>query len=451
MASFDDPPMGVATDVGFTRDANGNPIINPDNVIAAKTPIGFPPEPSQESIDMGLTTNVNDMSPEYSPTREEAQAQLAQGEQLRRQHVPPETMNGQGGPDTPVEYQGSLSDPYGAFLGGMASAPHTPYAGGLQSLGDMFGGGAKMYQAQLADMRSGLNGRKGNTPLFVDVPDGQGGYRRAIYRMTPEGSEELNLPDGAIPLKPNQFQDFGGSVGVYGYGQSHPTNVVPKTLAPGETPTVRGQQALETGRGKTQAEIENAYPVAFGTIKSGDSETSKMLKWTDDAIRLSKEGNGGGWASLLQLLPESDAMDLSNKVGVLRDSIAANNLVAIKAEGGAFGALSDRELRLLGRKFGDLSTQQKPVELQKTLGEIKELLATGNRRRIDTFNLTYENVPNFQKYGSQYNDSGNLINIQGPWVQNGTPGVVDDTTFDGFTNKQKQDYISEMTRLGIEL
>jgi hypothetical protein len=102
---------------------------------------------------------------------------------------------------------------------------------------------------------------------------------------------------------------------------------------------------------------------ATRTIQSVDELMGKVNRWTT------------GMGSLLANIPETDATDFASELDTLKANIAFNELTAMREAsktGGALGAVSDAEMRLLQSALGSLNPRQSPENIKAQLQKIKE-------------------------------------------------------------------------------
>lgn len=85
-----------------------------------------------------------------------------------------------------------------------------------------------------------------------------------------------------------------------------------------------------------------------------------------------------GYGSLLDFLPESDALDFKGRVDTLKGSIAFGELQAMRnasKTGGALGQVAVQELKLLESALGSLNTRQSRKSFIENLDKIEKSIA----------------------------------------------------------------------------
>jgi hypothetical protein len=90
----------------------------------------------------------------------------------------------------------------------------------------------------------------------------------------------------------------------------------------------------------------------------------------NEAARLVGAGTAGFGSGPLSLIRGTSASNLEAKLDTLRANLSFDTLAAMRAAsptGGALGAISDTELRLLGSTVASLNTAQSPAALRAGL------------------------------------------------------------------------------------
>jgi len=140
----------------------------------------------------------------------------------------------------------------------------------------------------------------------------------------------------------------------------------------------------------------NNYDKTQAGIDAGVEGMSKTISLIDE---LKKDTNGysTGWGSLLSVIPETDAGDWAAK----RDTIVSrltletvSELKALSATGSTgFGALSEKEMKVLQDKLGSLDSSQSEPEIIKVLDSIQSDLKTS----ITRMNAAKQNEQNWMR------------------------------------------------------
>lgn len=120
-------------------------------------------------------------------------------------------------------------------------------------------------------------------------------------------------------------------------------------------------------RAVAQQDSTNAYSDERNarTLGAVDALMGKVSRWTT------------GMGSMLSGIPETDARNFAAELDTLKANIAFNELAQMRAAsktGGALGAVSDKEMRLLESSLAALDTGQDPAQFRTQLARIKDSL-----------------------------------------------------------------------------
>lgn len=147
-----------------------------------------------------------------------------------------------------------------------------------------------------------------------------------------------------------------------------------------ETEQAGRKKAMEQGmEGALNAPISDVEKFLRGDKSGTPYEAEKVQNALDSVNDLSGRVNGwttGTGGALGRAIPfvGNAAKDFEADVKKLAGQIASNELVKMKAQGGTFGALSEKELGLLESALGSLQTSQTPENFKKNLNIVKEKL-----------------------------------------------------------------------------
>lgn len=131
--------------------------------------------------------------------------------------------------------------------------------------------------------------------------------------------------------------------------------------------------------GKVQGKFVGAFPKLEAGLQAWDRQADLTTKIIDRSIQ-SIEKNGryvAGVGAPLSMLPETEARKLRNDLETIKANIGFDKLQAMREAsptGGALGAVSDMENRLLQAVQGALDQSGDPKALSDNLANIKQML-----------------------------------------------------------------------------
>lgn len=99
-----------------------------------------------------------------------------------------------------------------------------------------------------------------------------------------------------------------------------------------------------------------------------------------------------GWQTLFPTMPGSKAADAESQLDTLKSKVAFGTLQAMRdasKTGGALGAVSEKELKLLESNIDALSTAQSPEQFRKSLEAIVKYSEDAKGRARGAFNMTH--------------------------------------------------------------
>jgi NACalpha-BTF3-like transcription factor len=166
------------------------------------------------------------------------------------------------------------------------------------------------------------------------------------------------------------------------------------------------------GATKPQSEKErSAQEKRDLSARDAKINTDSVLEVLDSAI----EGIGlttTGFGSILKVVPGTAAGDLEGDLDTITANLAFKALADMRKAsptGGALGAISERELTLLGATIRSIKQKQSPEKLRENLNSIKTLFENAKQRidvadsfrrqGIDPNNLTEEQLNTQQETG----------------------------------------------------
>lgn len=253
------------------------------------------------------------------------------------------------------------------------------------------------FQADLAASKPVVVGRS-----LVDPRTGKALYEApATAADAPASVQEWNTFKAMPPTeqeryllmkRANPYINLGGSMAQPSQTAPGTLNAeIPKTLAPEQAPDLKGKQTEATERAKASVEKETLRPKAQSALRSFEGKADVVMGSIDKALEQIGTWTAGA-GSLLASVPASGARDLSNTLDTIRANIGFDTLEQMRLNsptGGALGAISDTETRLLQAVQGALDQGQSPDQLKANLTQIKDLYRRLRSERNEAFNRDF--------------------------------------------------------------
>ena len=269
-------------------------------------------------------------------------------------------------------------------------------------------------QAELGQMPAGpAEGKVVNNRLVDPIT----GEVRGDYSdpTKPPGYEQITLADGEyeyIPGQPESLRKLGdspakssggGGAGEYGlapiYGRDANGNRVliqankaggvrQADLPEGVTLEDDYSRAFDRTSG-TEAAKKAAYESTAGqALTAFEVKTDELLLQIDDAVEKTTKGNTG---FLGQFIAAGDLDGVLSSIGA---KAMLSELVAIKAQGGTLGALSDSEGKALRDAAVNVARSQSEEQLDRNLKAYRLQVENSRMRLKQAFEDEYVNGPN---------------------------------------------------------
>jgi hypothetical protein len=160
--------------------------------------------------------------------------------------------------------------------------------------------------------------------------------------------------------------------------------------------------------GKGAAETEMYQTTAGMGVLAAEEGFNRVSKQIDDAIAMSDGANTG------LIMGNAPAPNLQGLLDTLGANTAFESLVALKAQGGTLGALSDAELSLLMSKVANLKRSQSQEQLDANLEILKIAMQNSMMRIKQAYETGYQSgefgrasaVPSAASSGARAGPSG---------------------------------------------
>lgn len=254
----------------------------------------------------------------------------------------------------------------------------------------------KKFEADLAQAAKGggLDETYAMQPTYYRVTDPATG--KPVVKFGQLGNrgtfKEIALPDGAEPAIPvQQLNTETGFQPVTKFGDLPADAPV--------TPINNQQAAFDTGIGKGEAELAVAKPEkarkAEGALNALERQTGLVTESIDKAIAQADGNplfNTGFLGDLTKATAGTPAYDLAQTLLTIQSNVGFDTLQEMRNNsptGGALGAISDTETRLLQAVKGATAQGQSAEQFKANLATIKDLYAQVLAERKAAFAKDY--------------------------------------------------------------
>ncbi|MBR9900406.1 MAG: hypothetical protein GYB19_10150 [Rhodospirillales bacterium] len=301
----------------------------------------------------------------------------------------------------------------------------------------------RVYQNQLGllEAKAGMTPETWNAPIEVTGPDGNAmliqtsnlGNQRPLEGYTPKVEENKTGKYYVVPTARGQMLvDKGtGMAQMLGVGEDgspvrigqpfypaedsngRPT-AVPANMNVAELPQSGQPQQPATPLMTPAADPQTQYDVTSARERAKmDLEQPEKAKkarqtmqalerqWdvvdsTIDQVMASLDGSTAGFfGNMIGVVPGTDAYDVDKQIDTIKANIGFDRLQEMRENsptGGALGAVSELELKLLQSVKGSLDQGQSPEQLKANLADIKRNLAALRQERQKAFAADYGSI-----------------------------------------------------------
>ena len=186
--------------------------------------------------------------------------------------------------------------------------------------------------------------------------------RKAFYdRNSPESALDTRTKEAEIEFKRSQTaknlrEDGNAEKAPPGY----------RFRADGSLEAIQG--------GPAEAKIRTAEERAHAAMNGLRDQADLVIGKVDQALGKVGYNTAGIGGSIMGMVPGSEATDLESDIDTIKAVLGFNTLAEMRRAsptGGALGAVSERELKLLTAARASLEQRQSPAQLKARLGEIK--------------------------------------------------------------------------------
>ena len=158
---------------------------------------------------------------------------------------------------------------------------------------------------------------------------------------------------------------------------------------------VQKETTFETPQQKRTLELEQSKKKADASFRALSSQSKIIDSNIEDAKKLAS-GMSTGMGSLLSIIPETDASDLSSILKTIKADAAFTTLQEMRNNsptGGALGSVSERELALLESAKTSLEQSQSKEQFLRKLEEYKQVRKKALNNVKQAYKETYGEDP----------------------------------------------------------
>lgn len=169
----------------------------------------------------------------------------------------------------------------------------------------------------------------------------------------------------------------------------------PNSKAPSPTPPVPSQfnGGLEvlvepTLKISDKNEIKEKLNKGLSAYKSMDGKTTNLMKYIDDADNNASFWNTGMMGQMLGNIGGTGANDMRSILDTIKSNVGFDELAQMRQNsptGGALGAVSENENRLLQSVLGSLEQSQSTDQFKANLKNVKEQIEQSRARLADAY------------------------------------------------------------------
>ena len=194
---------------------------------------------------------------------------------------------------------------------------------------------------------------------------------RYFNSLTPQQKQEYSALK-----RSGQNIDLGGTVmRVSPTGQTIET--IDKTLAPDQELGYKGDVVHAQGQATTIQDKLNSYPTASVAAESYVQDIDDTVSMLSD-LKDRTSGATTGFGAWLQNMPATEAKRWRELAGTVQARLAMDKMSELKSlsptGSTGFGALNEKELKLMTSYLGSLESSQSPEALRENIDKIIDLL-----------------------------------------------------------------------------
>ena len=189
-------------------------------------------------------------------------------------------------------------------------------------------------------------------------------YYNMLLKKDPTGKEAQAFLDRSNPYK---YMDIGGQNVRMGAGRINPTIIPGGSL--NDNIEAEAKRQLQIGQVAADLQLKEDLPEAYSTMMATGSTVQEMIDRVRTVKKLPNLADITGLqANFPTLRPTSVATE--QLIAEIQSGAAIEGLIDAKAKGATFGALSDRELTVLGDMISALDPKMDDKTFQTQLDKV---------------------------------------------------------------------------------
>jgi len=223
------------------------------------------------------------------------------------------------------------------------------------------------------------------------TPDGQ------VVWQNPDGSIGRTVPEGTRKLQmaaEDRQRKIAGENADLAYRQAQTQSLAQgkqATVPAGYRPTADGNMEPIPG-GPADLKAQGRFNQDVASQSATDAALTSLAEEANSVAKHKGLDAATGWQTLFPTMPGSKAADATAQLDTLKSKTAFGTLQAMRdasKTGGALGAVSEKELKLLESNLAALDTAQSPEQFRESLAKIVKFTEEAKGRSRNAFNLTH--------------------------------------------------------------
>lgn len=296
-------------------------------------------------------------------------------------------------------------DPYQTAMSNLSALKDNRYASGLAAdmgmkdalgarrLAQTLAADNRKASRKLADLKNMHLFKQGNpltassrpaSPIQNDI------YRQKLVSEFGANSDRVRQFDSFV--RANTTLNLGDRQVIASGTGGTPIRSFTVKPKPGEMPFFKAAQERAIKLAAYEIEKTKDLPSAIGAFDGKRDQEALLIQINRQVQDIVKRGTTGGTGGVIKgLLPESDQFELNEQIKTFEAAIGLDALIAAKAKGATFGALTKNEMDLLIATAGSLNTLRDPKKVGQAIQRALNMFSQAQRRSEQSF---------YKKYGT---------------------------------------------------